>query len=130
MSENQRKSKHKVVMNDSEYEFLVARHPKFNWLDQENQFIYFLYIIRKEKKIVNKNGEKEIFNILCHIQMFLHYNSLMNSLRPILEEYILYDKKIDSFILAVGELALEDFEIEINKRISKMGNGLNDASGD
>ena len=130
MPENQRKGKQKVIMQDGEYEFLVARHPKFNWLDQENQFIYFLYIIRKEKKVVNQSGMKQTFNILCYIQMFLNYPSLLNSLRPILEEYVLYDEKIQSFILSVSQLVLEDFQIEANRKISKLKNGLNEASGD
>lgn len=131
MKEKTDKSKQSVCMRDGEYEFLVARQPRFQWLDQENHFVYFLYIIRKEKRIVNKQGEKKIFNVLCYIQMFLNYNYLMNSLRPILEEYILYDKKIDRFILEAGELAMEEFHIESIKRIKKSeGEFKDEASGE
>jgi hypothetical protein len=114
----------RAYMREGEYHFLVIRHEKFKWLEQEDKYIYFLYILRKQNRI-NENGDVGVFNVLCHLQMFITFPYLMRSTQSILEEYVLEDEKIQEFLCEVMELVHAEFENdtfeELQKKFLKSG---------
>ncbi|WNS75675.1 hypothetical protein RRV45_01095 [Bacillus sp. DTU_2020_1000418_1_SI_GHA_SEK_038] len=100
----------KAIHND--YTIVIAKHPRFEWVNHsESKFIYFLYITKSQKCFVDKNtahvGE---FNILCFQNFYSSFISLMKVIVPILAEYILDNDELFKIIMLCEELEDPDEE--------------------
>ncbi|KAF0822175.1 hypothetical protein V7200_18405 [Cytobacillus firmus] len=89
----------KAIHND--YTIVIAKHPRFDWINHsESKFIYFLYITKSQKCFVDKNtahvGE---YNILCFQNLYSSFISLMKVIVPILAEYILDNDELFKIIM-------------------------------
>ncbi|KUP08450.1 hypothetical protein Q75_02840 [Bacillus coahuilensis p1.1.43] len=79
-----------------EYNILLTRFEKIRVesSSEEARFLYFIYIFRKENKVVGKNQDKQTFNIICFNRVYHTYNEFMQNIDAILSEYILDEEEL------------------------------------